>query len=83
MEPARADPWALLSLGGRRAGFGGRSQDEALADEGEALLGKFSLEKLVFGAGEEVGLGAGDGGDHVVDDDGISVQRALLVGVGG
>jgi hypothetical protein len=47
------------------------------------MLGKFGLEKLVFRAGEEVRFGAGDGGDQVVDDDGLAVEGALLVGVGG
>ena len=65
------------------AGFGGRGQDEALADQGEALLREFGLQELVFRAGEEVGPGAGDGGDQVVDGDGLAVERALLVGVGG
>jgi hypothetical protein len=47
------------------------------------LLGEFGLEELVFRAAEEVGWCAGDGGDEVVNDDGLAVERALLVGVGG
>ena len=47
------------------------------------MLGKFGLEELVFRAGEEIGRGAGDGGDKVVDGDGLAVEGALLVGVGG
>ena len=68
---------------GRRAGLGGRGEDEAIADQGKALLGEFGLEELVFRAAEEVGRGAGDGGDEVMDDDGLAVERALLVCVGG
>jgi len=48
---------------GRGAGFGGGSEDEAVADQCEPLVGEFGLEKLVIGAGEEVGIVAGDGGD--------------------
>ncbi len=70
-------------LGRRGAGFGGRGEDEACADNGEALLGEFGLEELVFRAGEEVGFGAGDGGDEVVDGDELAVEGSLLVGVGG
>ena len=66
-----------------RTGFCGRGEDEILADQGEALLGEFGLEKLIFGAGEEIRCGAGDGGDEVVDDDGLAVECALFVGVGG
>jgi hypothetical protein len=70
--------WASGVAAGR-----GRGEDKTLADQGEAHLREFGLEKLIFRAGEEVGFSAGDGGDEVVDDDGFAVERALLVGVGG
>ena len=42
---------AGVGRGGRRcAGFGWGDEDEAFADEGEALLGELGLEELVFGA---------------------------------
>jgi len=69
--------------GGWCAGFGRRSKDEAFADHGEALLGEFSLHQLVFRTGKEVSLCAGNGGDEVVDDNGLAVEGALLVGIGG
>jgi len=47
------------------------------------LLREFGLEKLAFGASEEVGPGSGDGGDQMVDCDGLAVERALFVGKGG
>ena len=77
--------WGALSRWRGRWGarFGGRGEDEAFADQGKAYLGKFSLEELVFGAGKEVGIVAGDGGDEVMDRDGLAVQSSLLVGVGG
>jgi hypothetical protein len=70
-------------LGGRGLGFGGRGEDEAVADQGKAFLGEFGLEELVLGAGEKVGGVAGKGGYEVVDGDGLAVERSLLVGVGG
>jgi hypothetical protein len=70
-------------IGRRGAGFGGRGEDKALADQCEAPLRELGLEELIFMAGEEVGFFAGDGGDYVVDDDGITVECALLVGIGG
>jgi len=76
--------WGLrLGLGWRGAGFCGGSEDEAFADEGEAGLGKFGLEELVFRAGEKVGIGAGDGGFEVMDGDGLAVEGALQIGIGG
>jgi hypothetical protein len=52
-----ADPELLLLdwlRGGlrRRAGPGGRGQDESVADESETLFWEFGLEKLVVGPGE-------------------------------
>ena len=80
----------LLLLGGlsgrdlgRSTGLGGRGEDEAFADQSEARLGQLGLEKLVFRAGEEVGLGSGNGGYEVVDIDGPAVEGSLHVGVGG
>src|SRR5271165_5377136 len=71
--------WPVL-LRRRGAGFGGGCENEAFADKGEAFVRKFSLEELVFGAGEEVCDSAGDGGLEVVDRDGLAVEDALLVG---
>jgi len=53
-----------------------------LADEGEALLGEFGLEELIFSADEEISGCAGDGGDEVVDGEGLAVESALLVRIG-
>ena len=39
-------------LGWWREGFGGGLENEALANQREALLGKFSLKELIFRAGE-------------------------------
>lgn len=64
-------------------GLGGRRENESLANEGEALLGEFGLEKLIFRAGKQVGRRAGDGGDEVVDCYWFGVESALLVGIGG
>jgi hypothetical protein len=47
-----------MGLAGRRVWRAG--QNEAVADQGEAMLGEFSLEKLTFRSGEEVGGGASD-----------------------
>jgi len=65
------------------AGFGWGCEDEAGANEGEALLREFSLEELILRAREEVSDGAGDGGFEVMDGDRLAVEGALLVGVGG
>ena len=70
-------------FGGRGDGTGGRGEDEAVAAEGEALLGEFGLEELVVRAGEELCLGSSDGGDQVVDHDGFAFEGALFVAVGG
>src|SRR5277367_6748523 len=49
----------LLRRGRRRARSGRWRQNEAVADQGEALLGEFGLKELVFGAGKELGFCAG------------------------
>ena len=61
----------------------GWGQHESLADQSETLLWEFGLKKLVVGAGKQVSVAICDGGDQVVNDDGLVVQGSLLVGVGG
>ena len=65
------------------AGLGGWGEDKAFADQSIAYLGELGLKKLIFRSREEVGFFVGDGGDQVVDDDRISVEGALFVGVSG
>lgn len=65
------------------AGFGRRGEDEAFADQSEALLGKLGLEKLVFGAREEVRIRVCECGDEVVNGDGLAVEGSIFVGIGG
>ena len=67
--------------GWRRAGPGGRGEDESVADESETLLWEFGLKKLVVGAGKKVGGTVRDVGHKVVDDDGLAIEGSLLVGV--
>ena len=47
------------------------------------MLREFGLQELVLRTGKEVCPGAGDGGDEVMDCNGLAVESALLVGVGG
>ena len=60
----------------------GWGEHEAFADKGETLLREFGLQKLVTGAGEKLGSGAGDGRNEVMDDDGFAVEASLLIAVG-
>ena len=71
-----------ILLGRRCAGLGGRGEDEAIADQSKAQLWELGLEELIFRAGEEIGFSAGDGGEQVMNDDRLAVERTLLVGVG-
>ena len=47
------------------------------------MLRQFGLKQLVLRTREQVSLGAGDGGNNVVDGDGLRVQGTLFVNVGG
>jgi len=67
----------------RRAGFGGRREHKAFADDGKSLLGEFCLKQLICGAGKQLGFGFADGGFEVVDGDRLAIERTLEVGVGG
>ena len=44
---------------------------------------QFGLKKLIFGTGEDICVGSGDGGDEMVNGDGLAVERSLLVSVRG
>lgn len=74
---------ARASLLLRRDWLGGRREHEAFAYEREAGRGQFSLQKMILRAGEEVCVGGADGGDQVVNGDGLAVEGSLHVGVGG
>ena len=63
--------------------MGGRSQDEALADQREPWLGQFRLKELILRSGEEIGNRSGDSGYEVVNRDRLAVQCALLICIGG
>jgi hypothetical protein len=76
---SRGSGW-WLGWGG---GFGWGFQDESFADEGEAFLGEFCLEELVFGAGEKIRRRTSDRGDEVMNRDWFAVERALLVSICG
>jgi hypothetical protein len=78
----KVPPRRRALVGGRSNGTGGRGEDEAVADEGETLLWELGLKELIVGAGEELGLGAGDGRDEVMDSNGLAVEGALLVAIG-
>ena len=58
----------------------GRGEHKALANHGESGLGQFSLKKLVFGSGKQIGLGAGNGRDKMVDRDRLAVDGSLHIG---
>ena len=72
-----------LRLGGGAGALGRRLQHESLAHQRESRLRQLGLQKLIVGAGEQLSLCARDGRHQVMHGDGLSVQRAVHVGIGG
>jgi len=74
---------AILDLDAEPAGGADPAHGRRREDEGEAFLGEFGLEELVFGAGEKIRRGTGDRGDEVMNCDWLAVECALLISVRG
>ena len=58
-------------------------EHESVANEGEALLGQFGLEELIFRSGKEIGAVPGDARDQVVGHNRLAIEGALLIGISG
>ena len=72
--------WFYWAAGGD--GFGRRGQDKSHTDDGESLLGQFCLQELIFGAGEDVGVGSSNGRDQVMHCHGLAVESSFFVRIG-
>jgi len=72
----------LVAAQRRRAGLGRWVRTKPLRTRAKPCWGVRPVE-AGFRAGEEVGFGVGDGGDQMVNRDGLAVEGSLFVGIGG